>query len=124
VVPVAGTVVRTWGQPTEAGPSAGVSYRAAPNARVVSPCDGRVAFAAPFRSYGQLLIVDCAGDTDAVLAGFAHLDVHPGQSVHRGDPVGTMPNWDPGTQGDRPTLYVELRRSGKPVDPAPLMGAS
>ncbi len=124
LAPVTGTLVRAWGQPTEAGPSAGLSYRPAPKARVVAPCDGHVAFAAPFRSYGQLLILDCGGGTDAVLSGFAHLDVHPGQQIRRGEPVGVMPSWDPGTRGDRPTLYLELRRRGEPVNPAPLMGAS
>jgi murein DD-endopeptidase MepM/ murein hydrolase activator NlpD len=86
--------------------------------------DGRVAFAAPFRSYGKLLILDCGAGTDAVLSGFERLDVHPGQSLRQGQPVGAMPGWDPATQGDRPTLYVELRRRGEPVNPAPLMGAS
>ncbi len=124
LVPVTGTLVRGWGQPTEAGPAAGLTYRAAPNARVIAPCDGRVAFAAPFRSYGKLLILDCGAGTDAVLSGFERLDVHAGQSLRRGQPVGVMPGWDPGTQGDRPTLYVELRRRGEPVNPATLMGAS
>ncbi len=124
LVPVTGTLVRGWGQPTEAGPAAGLTYRAAPKARVVAPCNGRVAFAAPFRSYGKLLILDCGAGTDAVLSGFERLDVHPGQSLRRGQPVGVMPGWDPGVQGDRPTLYVELRRRGEPVNPAPLMGAS
>lgn len=122
LVPVTGTLVRGWGQPTEAGPAAGLTYRAAPKARVVAPCDGRVAFAAPFRSYGKLLILDCGAGTDAVLSGFDRLDVHPGQSLRRGQPVGVMPGWDPASQGDRPTLYVELRRRGEPVNPAPLMG--
>lgn len=124
LVPVTGTVVRAWGAPTDAGPAAGVSYRAAPNAQVLSPCSGKVAFAAPFRSYGKLVIMDCGGGTAAVLAGIARLDVHAGQSVHRGDTVGAMPDWNPANQGDRPTLYVELRRKGEPVNPAPLMKAS
>ncbi|MBV8614975.1 MAG: peptidoglycan DD-metalloendopeptidase family protein [Acetobacteraceae bacterium] len=124
LVPVTGTLVRGWGQPTEAGPSAGLTYRAAPKARVVAPCDGRVAFAAPFRSYGKLLILDCGAGTDAVLSGFERLDVRPGQSLRRGQTVGVMPGWDPASQGDRPTLYVELRRRGEPVNPAPLMRAS
>lgn len=124
LVPVTGTVVRSWGAPTDAGPAAGVSYRAAPNARVLAPCDGTVAFAAPFRSYGRLLILSCGGDTNAVLAGLARLDVHAGQHLRRGDDVGAMPDWNPAAQGDRPTLYVELRQRGKPVNPAALLGAS
>ncbi len=120
LVPVTGTVVRSWGAPTDAGPAAGISYRAAPNAQVLAPCDGKVVFAAPFRSYGKLLIVDC-GSIDAVLAGLARLDVHVGQRLHRGAPVGAMPDWNPADQGDRPTLYVELRRRGEPVNPVSLL---
>lgn len=122
--PVAGSVVRSWGDATGGGPAHGISYRAAPNARVVSPCSGRIAFAAPFRSYGLLLIVECGGGYHTVLAGFERLDVKVGQDVAAGEPVGVMPSWDPGSQGDRPSLYVELWRGGQPVNPAPWLKAS
>ncbi len=109
--PVAGHIVRTWGEPTEAGPAVGVSYRAAPGARVVAPCAGSVLFAAPFRSYGSLMIIDCGGGYAAVLAGFGRLDAHLGDTVRRGAPVGTLP------PGPSPDLYLELRRDGQPVNP-------
>jgi len=117
--PVAGTVVRGFGDGTEAGPANGMSYRAPPNARVVSPCGGRIVFAGPFRSFGLLLIVDCGGGYHFVLAGFDRLDVQVGRQVQPGEPVGVMPGWDPRVSGDRPTLYVELRRDGVPVNPTP-----
>jgi septal ring factor EnvC (AmiA/AmiB activator) len=120
--PVAGTIFRAWGDQTDAGPALGISYHAAPAARVVSPCAGRVEFADRFRSYGLLLIVNCGGGYHAVLAGFDRLDVKPGQAVQAGMPVGAMPNWDPGA-GNRPALYVELRHGGQPVNPAPFLSA-
>jgi len=83
-----------------------------------------VAFSAPFRSYGLLLILDCGGGYHTVLAGFERLDVKVGQTVAAGEPVGVMPSWDPASTGDRPTLYVELWREGKPVNPAPWLRAS
>jgi septal ring factor EnvC (AmiA/AmiB activator) len=122
-VPVAGTVIRPWGAATEAGPATGLSYRAAPGARVVSPCGGRVVFAGPFRSYGLLLIVDCGGGYHFVLAGLDRLDVSVGNAVQAGEPVGVMPGWNPRVPGNRPALYVELRRGGQPVDPAPWLVA-
>ena len=122
--PVAGTVFRSWGDPTDGGPATGISYHAPPAARVVSLCSGRVDFAAPFRSYGLLLIIDCGGGYHAVLAGFQKLDVKVGQPVAAGEPVGTMPNWQPGAGGDKPALYVELRHDGQPVNPAPWLSAS
>lgn len=122
--PVAGSVIRSWGDATAGGPANGLSYQAPPAARVVSICSGHVAFAAPFRSYGLLLIVDCGGGYHSVLAGFEKLDVHVGQSVAAGEPVGVMPDWQPGATGERPTLYVELRHDGQPVNPAPWLKAS
>lgn len=124
IVPVAGTVIRSWGDATDGGPATGLSYRAPPAARVVSPCGGRVVFAAPFRSYGQLLIVDCGGGYHAVLAGFDRLDAKVGQQVAAGEPVGVAPSWEPGSSGSRPTLYMELRRDGQPVNPVPWLKAS
>ena len=117
--PVAGAVVQGWGARTDAGAATGVSYRAAPGARVVAPCGGRVRFAGPFRSYGALVILDCGGGYAFVLAGLDRLDVVAGAAVLTGEPVGVMPGWNPTIPGARPALYVELRRDGQAVDPAP-----
>lgn len=119
--PVSGTLVRGFGDPTDSGPSTGLSYHAAPRARVFAPCGGRVVFAGPFRSFGQLVIVDCGGGYHFVLAGFDRIDLAVGQRVTSGTPVGVMPGWDPRTGGGRPALYVELRRSGQAVNPAPFL---
>jgi septal ring factor EnvC (AmiA/AmiB activator) len=91
---------------------------------VVSPCGGKVAFAAPFRSFGLLLIVDCGGGTHLVLSGLFRIDAEVGQSLEPGEPVGLMPSWDPHIPGsNKPLLYVELRRNGVPVNPAPFLHA-
>lgn len=121
--PVAGAVVHGFGEDSDAGPSNGISYQVAPAAHVVSPCAGRVVFSGPFRSYGQLLIVDCGGGFHVVLAGLQRLDASVGQSVRQGEPVGVMPGWDPSGGQRRPTLYVELRQRGDPVNPAPFLRA-
>jgi murein hydrolase activator len=111
LTPLSGVVIRNFGAPTDVGPAAGVSYRADAGARVIAPCGGRVLFAAPFRSYGQLMILDCGGGTALVLAGFGRFEVKPGATVAQGAVVGEMP---PG----KPVLYFELRREGEPVDPS------
>jgi septal ring factor EnvC (AmiA/AmiB activator) len=118
-LPVVGKQIRGFGDQTEGGPATGVAYQAPPNARVIAPCSGKVAFADRFRSYGQLLILDCGGGYHAVLSGLERLDAKAGQSVATGEPVGTMPNWEPGGNGRRPALSLELRRDGVPVDPGP-----
>ncbi len=117
VTPVAGPVLRGFGAAAEDGPATGLTYEAAPGAYVSSPCTGRVAFAAPFRSYGQLLIVECGGGYDLVLAGLGTLATRPGHPTRAGEPLGRMP--DTG----KPALYVELRSQGRPIDPAPFLRA-
>ncbi len=121
IVPVAGVVTRSWGDRTEAGPASGVSYSPPPGARVVAPCTGRIAFAGPFRSYGVMLIEDCGRGYHFVMAGFDRLDLVAGTSVQAGEPVGTMPGWDPLVAGPRPALYIELRHQGQAVNPAPFL---
>jgi len=121
IMPVAGPVVRHWGERTEAGPATGIAFRAPPLGRVVAPCAGRIAFAGPFRSFGVLIILDCGGGYHFVLAGLDRLDVQAGNTVQAGEPVGVMPAWDPATPGPHPALYVELRREGQPVDPSPFL---
>jgi septal ring factor EnvC (AmiA/AmiB activator) len=123
--PVAGSVVRAFGAETEAGPASGVSYQAPPNARVVSPCGGRIVFAGPFRSFGLLMIVDCGLGYHFVISGLERLDGQVGQTVQPGEPVGVMPGWDPqSAAGTRPTLYLELRKDGVAVNPSPFLRAS
>ncbi|HWL83444.1 MAG TPA: peptidoglycan DD-metalloendopeptidase family protein [Roseomonas sp.] len=114
VVPVAGRIARDFGDNGAGGPARGLTYAAPPGARVVSPCGGSIAFAGPFRSYGQLLIVDCGRGYHFVLAGLDRLDAELGARVVAGEAVGQLGD---GGEDGRAALYVELRRDGKPVDP-------
>jgi septal ring factor EnvC (AmiA/AmiB activator) len=117
-LPVAGRVTMTWGDRGPSGTHRGMTFAGSPNARVVSPCAGRVVFAAPFRSFGQLLIVDCGAGYHFVLAGLDRLDTAAGARLLAGEPVGML-----GGAGDGASLYVELRRNGQPVDPRPWFSA-
>ncbi len=119
--PVAGSVIKAFGEPGDAGTTTGISYAVPPAARVSAPCGGKVVFAGPFRSFGQLMIVDCGGGYHFVLAGLERLDVAVGHPVQLGEPVGVMPAWDPRTPGSRPLLYLELRQQGQPINPAPFL---
>jgi len=122
--PVAGSIVRAFGDRTDAGPASGVSYQAPSNARVIAPCRGQVEFSGPFRSFGLLMILNCGGGYHFVLSGLARLDAQVGQTVRAGEPVGVMPGWDPqNPAANRPTLYMELRKDGVPVNPAPFLRA-
>lgn len=121
--PVAGSVVKAFGEAGDAGATSGISYGVPPAARVSAPCGGRVVFAGPFRSFGQLMIVDCGGGFHFVLAGLDRLDVAVGRPVQLGEPVGVMAAWDPRAPSTRKLLYVELRQQGQPINPAPFLRA-
>lgn len=121
-LPAAGATLHAFGSASGDGPASGVTYATAPGSFVVSPCAGRVAFAAPFRSYGKLLIVACGGGSDVVLAGLGTLSASHGLVVRRGEPLGRMPQksgkLEPANhQGGG--LYVEVRIHGRPVNPVP-----
>ena len=94
--------------------SKGLTIAARPGATVVSPFDGTViAFAGPFRGYGELLIIEHTEGYHTLLAGLGRIDGTVGQRVLAGEPVGLM--------GDEKAaaLYVELRRDGQPINPLP-----
>ena len=86
---------------------------------VVSPWHGTIAYAGLFRGYGVILIVETSDGYHWLIAGLGRLDVGPGQTVRAGEPVGTASNGGP----DKPLVYVELRRSGQPIDPGPWLAA-
>ena len=61
-MPVAGTIVRSYGSPDGfGGTEKGLLVATRPHAIVAAPDDGWVAFSGPYRSYGQLLIINAGG---------------------------------------------------------------
>jgi septal ring factor EnvC (AmiA/AmiB activator) len=121
--PVSGLVVENYGDPTIAGPAQGVTYKAAPGARVVAPCAGPVLFADSFKSYGLLVILGCDARTDFVLSGMTRLDVSAGEKIARGQPIGEMLGFSAKNPAAEPRLYVELLQNGAPVSPAAWLDA-
>jgi septal ring factor EnvC (AmiA/AmiB activator) len=116
VPPVHGRVVLAFGQPGEGGqPHRGITVEARPGARLVAPLDGKIVFAGPFRAYGLILIIEHAEAYHTLLAGLGRIDATVGQSVATGEPVGTAGS----TETGNPSIYVELRRNGQPIDPLP-----
>ena len=116
IQPARGEIAAKFGQKTDAfGEGKGLVFATRSGAQVVTPFDGQIVFEGPFRSYGQILIIEHRGGYHTVLAGLAHVDVVVGQWLKAGEPVGAMID----TAQGRPQLYVELRRSGQPFDPAP-----
>jgi septal ring factor EnvC (AmiA/AmiB activator) len=139
--PVNGIKVKDFGTPDGAGSNEkGISISTRPGAQVTAPCDGWVVYAAPYRSYGQLLILNVGGGYHVLLAGMERITVDPGQFVLTGEPVATMGS---GTHvasvaatgssavigsavigSPQPVLYIEFRKDGTPVDSTPWWAAT
>lgn len=115
-LPVVGTVVTGLGEVSDTGVRArGLTIATRSGAQVVAPTSGRIAYAAPFRGYGNIVVIDHGLGWTTLLTSLASIDVRVGDTVDRGSPIGRA-----GT--DRPTVTVELRRRGQPVDIARLLG--
>jgi lipoprotein NlpD len=82
---------------------------------VLAAADGRVVYAgAGLRGYGNLVILK---HNNTYLTAYAHnqtLLVKEDQNVRRGQKIAEMGS----TDADRVKLHFEIRRQGKPVDPA------
>lgn len=122
VFPVRGRVVTRYG---ESGGATGLTAKGLTlatrnEARVVAPYDGEVVFAGPFRGYGQLLIIAHGEGYHLLLAGLSRIDSAVGQTLLAGEPVGVMGRPEKGG----PSLYIELRRKGEPINPLPWLAAT
>lgn len=108
-VPVQGRLITGVGEISEAGVhSRGLTFETAPAAAVVAPAGGLVRYAAPFRSYGHIVIIDHGEGWWTVATNLGSLNVAPGQQITAGSLLGRA--------GEAETrISVELRRNGQPV---------
>jgi murein hydrolase activator len=128
--PVNGSKIRDFGASDGAGGAEkGISLAARAGAQVTTPCDGWVVYAGPFRSYGQLLILNAGGGYHVLIAGMERISVNIGQFVLTGEPVATMGKTSQvasilAATASQPVLYVEFRKDGTPIDPGPWWAAN
>lgn len=114
-LPVVGDIVTGFGELAPSGVrSRGITLATEPGATIVAPAPGHVAFAGPFRDYGQIVIIDHGGGWTSLVTHMRRLSVGVGESVEQGDPIGA-------TEMSRPRVTVELRRQDRPVDIAALL---
>jgi lipoprotein NlpD len=113
-----------WGWPTGTGAvvagfdeqrNKGLDIAGKPGDAVLASADGRVVYAgAGLRGYGNLIILK---HNNTYLSAYAHnqsLLVKEDQTVRKGQKIAEMGSSDT----DRVKLHFEIRRQGKPVDPA------
>src|SRR5256885_3016321 len=129
-LPLNGIKIREFGMPDGlGGTEKGLSLASRTGAQVTAPCDGWVVYAGPFRSYGQLLILNAGGGYHVLLAGMERISVDLGQFVLTGEPVAIMGGGPQSaaavaTTASQPILYIEFRKDGVPVDPSPWWAAN
>lgn len=98
--------------------SKGLSISGKPGDPVLAAADGRVVYAGSgLRGYGNLVILK---HNNTFLTAYAHnqaLLVKEDQTVRRGQKIAEMGSSD----SDRVALHFEIRKLGKPIDPAKLL---
>lgn len=113
-----------WGMPaqgkviarfSEAANRKGIDIAGTLGQPVVASAAGKVVYSGSgLRGYGKLIIIK---HNETYLSAYAHNDqihVKEGQSVTRGQKIAAMGS----TDADQVKLHFEVRRLGKPVDPA------
>lgn len=125
-MPVTGDVLRKFGDADGTGhTSRGVVIATGPGALVTAPADGYVVFAGEFRSYGRMIILNAGDGYHLVLTGMDAIRTRQGMFVFSGEPIASMGAKRVASaaalalETDRPTLYIEFRKDGVPVDSQP-----
>jgi septal ring factor EnvC (AmiA/AmiB activator) len=125
-LPLAGDILRRFGDADGTGHTArGMTVASNPGAVVTAPADGLIVFAGAFRSYGQMIILNAGDGYHVVLAGMDEVNAQQGKFVFAGEPIAVMGEKRVASatalalETDRPTLYIEFRKDGTPVDSRP-----
>lgn len=114
-MPVVGQLVTGFGEVSESGVrSRGLTLATQPNAQVVAPTAGRIAFAGYYRGFGQILIIDHGQGWTTLITNLHRLSVNVGDSVRQGTPLAIA-------APVATTVTVELRRNSRPIDIVPLL---
>ncbi|WP_373084337.1 murein hydrolase activator EnvC [Sneathiella sp.] len=119
-LPVGGRIISKFGESSASGQEKGIVIESRADAAVISPFDGEIAFAGPFRHYGLLVIIDHGDGFHTLLAGLGSIVATTGQLLLAGEPVGQMKN----SSKEKPRLYMELRNNGAPINPIPWLVAT
>ena len=125
--PAQGQIMRRFGDADGLGGEAqGLMIATRTGAQVTAPADGKVEFAGPFRSYGQVLILSPGSGYRVLLAGMEKVTANVGEFLRAGEPVGEMGGGPASVTlfGDvvrdgRPVLYIEFRNSTEAIDSGP-----
>ena len=115
-LPVVGDIVTGLGELSDSGyRSRGLTISVEPDAQIVAPAAGRIAFSGRYRGYGNILIIEHDSAWTSLITNMAKTSAKVGDMVVQGAPVGRSGK-------DDPNVTIELRRNGRPIDIAALLG--
>jgi lipoprotein NlpD len=93
----------------------GLDISGKPGDPVLAAASGRVMYIGTgIRGYGKLIVIKHDNNFNSVYAHNREILVKEGQNVTRGQRIAELGD----TDADAPMLHFEIRKSGKPVDPA------
>jgi lipoprotein NlpD len=93
----------------------GLDIAGKPGDPVLAAASGRVMYTGTgIRGYGKLIVIKHDNNFNSVYAHNREILVKEGQNVTRGQRIAELGD----TDADAPMLHFEIRKSGKPVDPA------
>lgn len=121
--PLPGPPARRFGQAQPSGgKSEGWTWTPAAGAAISAPAGALVAYSGPIEGWRNVVILDLGAGAHVVVAGIDMPSVVQGQSVAAGQTIGRMAENSPSRLGSTPPeLHLEVRKDGKPVDPALFM---
>ncbi len=93
----------------------GIELAAKQDQEVLAVFDGIVLFADWFKGYGKTVLVDCGDNIITVYGHFSEINVNVGQKIANRQVLGKAGENGP---SDTPTVYFEIRKDGKPENPA------
>jgi lipoprotein NlpD len=109
--PARGKVLAGFAEPNQKG----LDISGKPGDPVLAAAAGRVMYTGTgIRGYGKLIVIKHDNNFNSVYAHNREILVKEGQNVTRGQRIAELGD----TDADAPKLHFEIRKSGKPVDPA------
>jgi murein hydrolase activator len=115
-MPARGNILAGFNELTATGyRERGIRIAVQPRSAVIAPASGKVSFAGAYRSYGQIVIIEHGGGWNSVITNLDTVQVAKGVNVLQGSVIGAA-------GGDNQAIGVELRRNGRVMDIAALLG--
>jgi murein hydrolase activator len=93
----------------------GVTLLMDSGADVTAPAAGKVIFAGVYRSYGKIVIIEHGSGWTSLITNMEDLSIDKGERVRQGSVIGNA-------SAQKPEVGIELRRNGRPIDLAALLG--